>query len=61
MAKQEYNGDYDRDLGHKHPKPEIPIKLLIPSLIFNFIWYGGFLLVIWMIFAEIFGFPGPPL
>ena len=61
MAKQEYDGDYDRDFGHKHPKPEIPIKHLIPFYLWNTLYYGGFLLVIWMIFAEIFGFPGPPL
>ena len=29
--------------------------------LWNTFYYGGFFLVIWMIFAEIFGFPGPPL
>ena len=61
MAKQEYNGDYDRDLGHKHLRPKIPIKQLIPSIIINLFWYGGFFILVWMILAEIFGFPGPPL
>ena len=56
MAKQEYDGDYDRDLGHKHPKAETPVRLLISSYFWNTFYYGGFFILIWLIFAEIFGF-----
>ena len=61
MVKQEYDGDYDRDLNHKHSKPEIPMKYSIPFYFWNTLYYGGFFLVVWMIFAEVFGFPGPQL